>query len=74
VQAEPNKCCEAAWKKIDIWEPEDAPEEIICPDCGQIGRIQMFVRNVDLPGVPEGAVKLDRVSITWHTAPEGEAN
>jgi hypothetical protein len=34
----------------------------------------MFVRNVDLPGVPEGAVKLDRVSITWHTAPEGEAN
>jgi hypothetical protein len=59
---------------IDAWEPELFPDEIACPVCGQLGRIQVFATPVNLPGVPEGAITLDGVQITWYPPQEEEVN
>lgn len=48
---EPKPCCTETWKKLDIWDNDDLPDQLVCPECGNIGVFVPWQKETGILGI-----------------------
>lgn len=62
---EPNPCCDDTWKKLDIWDNDDLPDQLVCPECGNVGVFVPWQKEIDTPGI-----HIEGTQIKWYLPSE----
>lgn len=61
TEAVPKDCCGRAARTIDVWDNELLPDEIECPECGNIGVITPWQKETGVKGIEVEGYRIDWV-------------